>query len=106
MEAIRKAEQHETRDPQAEQRQAMPSRAHRDAGGAWALPVSVMPSFSPRPADDGVGITPGSVGVGRLSALPSPAHLRTGPERRVSRLISLGANTRNGGPQNPAPLLT
>ena len=25
------------------------------------------------------------------------------PERNVSRLISLGANTRNGGPQKPAP---
>ena len=46
---------------------------------AGQLPVSVMASFSSRPADYGVGITPGSVGVGRLSG--SRPRLICGPDR-------------------------
>lgn len=37
------------------------------------------------------------IGLGRVPA----GH----PARSVRRVISLGANTRNGGPQNPVPRL-
>lgn len=82
----------------------------RDRFGSWN-DTTPVPDENPRRTADRPPPwrqeAPGLVGSSKRMCWPVPCYGEVGGcgERSTSRVISLGAKTRNGGPQKPVPRL-